>query len=528
MKRILVLVAMLGVGCGKARDRGDCGVSTDCPVGQYCAHTADGNVCWADAVPPSVSSVTVTCSTAPACMRDAVLHVEANASDDDEVLDASATLDLAPGQPIAMTRVGGKWVADVALRAFPFDAFARDVVATVTARDGARNVGAPMSGAAVPVTRLRWTYDAGAPITSPAVMDDGTAVVGVSATSNQVLAVRADGTKAWSLTIGGTSFVTAAPAVGARAIWVGSEDFSLHAVRLDGTGVLSNVGVDAGGGIRGSVAVRSDATKEWGIATSATGFVGAASTVANEHDVSGQTDPFAAGPVIGLDGNVYAATAVAAATVRSYGLTTTPTVSLAEKWNVNVGSNVTAPLALDLQGNVWSGSMDTTLWKTVPSDLSGTASSTADLVGSVLDSAVILPNGDVIVGDQGGDIHRLSFAGSELWSPVPNLSGSVLAPLLLTDTGPRFVIPTANGKVYALADDGQTRWSATLANGIALRAGNIYTPPGQAALVMSTAYFSAANGTLYAVIVDGQLDASAPWPKAFHDPKNTNRAGPQP
>ncbi len=44
----------------------------------------------------------------------------------------------------------------------------------------------------------------------------------------------------------------------------------------------------------------------------------------------------------------------------------------------------------------------------------------------------------------------------------------------------------------------------------------------------STAYFSGANGKLYAVIVDGHLDTSAPWPKAFHDPRNTNRAGPQP
>jgi hypothetical protein len=45
---------------------------------------------------------------------------------------------------------------------------------------------------------------------------------------------------------------------------------------------------------------------------------------------------------------------------------------------------------------------------------------------------------------------------------------------------------------------------------------------------MSYAYFASGNGRLYSVVVDGQLDASAPWPKAFHDPKNTNRAGPQP
>jgi len=62
-----------------------------------------------------------------------------------------------------------------------------------------------------------------------------------------------------------------------------------------------------------------------------------------------------------------------------------------------------------------------------------------------------------------------------------------------------------------------------------LRAGNLFTPPSQpAGSTVSYAYFSSGNGRLFAVIVDGQLDATAPWPKAFHDPRNTNHAGPQP
>jgi hypothetical protein len=62
-----------------------------------------------------------------------------------------------------------------------------------------------------------------------------------------------------------------------------------------------------------------------------------------------------------------------------------------------------------------------------------------------------------------------------------------------------------------------------------LQPGNIYTPPGQPpGQVLSTAYFAGADGVLHAVIVDGALDESAPWPKAFHDPQNTNRARPLP
>ena len=45
---------------------------------------------------------------------------------------------------------------------------------------------------------------------------------------------------------------------------------------------------------------------------------------------------------------------------------------------------------------------------------------------------------------------------------------------------------------------------------------------------MSVAYLANEGGRLFALIVDGALDGTAPWPKAFHDPRNTNRAGPQP
>ena len=79
-----------------------------------------------------------------------------------------------------------------------------------------------------------------------------------------------------------------------------------------------------------------------------------------------------------------------------------------------------------------------------------------------------------------------------------------------------------------LTDAGAVSWQRTLGTAD-LNAPNIYTPPGQpAGKVLSTAYISSASGKLYAVIVDGELDTSAPWPKAFHDPRNTNNAGTQP
>ncbi len=64
-------------------------------------------------------------------------------------------------------------------------------------------------------------------------------------------------------------------------------------------------------------------------------------------------------------------------------------------------------------------------------------------------------------------------------------------------------------------------WSTQL-SGQSLQPANIWTDPGA---TTSTAYLAGADGTLYAIIVDGALDTSAPWPKAFHDPQNTSNAG---
>jgi outer membrane protein assembly factor BamB len=193
-----------------------------------------------------------------------------------------------------------------------------------------------------------------------------------------------------------------------------------------------------------------------------------------------------------------------------------------------VGVNVSAPLAVDGTGAIWTGSLDAKLSRTVPGDTSGTVSTITTLPGSIVDSPVILSNGDVVVGDQTGLLHRLSSAGASLWTTEPNLGAAVHAPLVLAGGSAMLLAPTAGGKLFALRSDGSEVWSAALESGKAIRPGNIHTPPGQTAPVSSTAYFASESGKLFAVIVDGQLDASAPWPKAFHDPRNTNHAGPQP
>jgi outer membrane protein assembly factor BamB len=102
-------------------------------------------------------------------------------------------------------------------------------------------------------------------------------------------------------------------------------------------------------------------------------------------------------------------------------------------------------------------------------------------------------------------------------------------PLVLANASATLVVPTRTGVLYALDAEGNEVWRHPLAAGVELRALNVHTPPDQPpGPTMSHAYVSSANGWLYSVVVDGALDDSAPWPKAFHDPRNTNRAGPQP
>jgi outer membrane protein assembly factor BamB len=107
------------------------------------------------------------------------------------------------------------------------------------------------------------------------------------------------------------------------------------------------------------------------------------------------------------------------------------------------------------------------------------------------------------------------------WRSAP-LPGVPLTPLLLAGGADTLVVADGRGNLSALDGAGMLRWSTQLAPAaIPLHAPSLHAPPGA---TLSTGYVPAANGTLYAVILDGRLDAAAPWPKAFHDPQNTGNA----
>ena len=281
----LLLLLLLGVACGDVHEKAACSSSLDCPTGEWCA-SAEGELrCWADAVAPVASDVTLTCDTTP-CLRDGMLRVEAAVADDHEVLSAEARLDLDPARPIPLTRSGARWAADVPLRDFAFERFEGPVTARITGIDGAKTRSAEVTSGAVQVTRLRWEYTAANALTVPAVMEDGTAVMGIANNSNQLLAVRPDGTKAWSLTVG-TQAVKAAPAVGTRGVWSAGQDGLLCVAALDGSGLLPGAVVQSDGPIDGSVAIMPLADEEWGLA----GFLSGRMVAVNSAGTSNRPPP---------------------------------------------------------------------------------------------------------------------------------------------------------------------------------------------------------------------------------------------
>ena len=519
-----ILLAAVLTACGAVHDRAACGASTDCPAGQYCARTSDGNVCWADAVPPVVSAVTVACHDpvvdGSTCLRDGILQVSATITDDKEVAGAEVHLDVG-GAPVPLARVQGNlWEADVELARVPFGYFEHAVVTTVVARDGARNTASLEPAGATTVTRHRFAraLDTGVfSLGHPAIMADGT--VAAAGTNARVYFVPWDGGGISSVVSVGTLQITAAPLAAGNSLWVGSEDNKVYQLKTQAGTWVPTERVDAGGPVRGSLGATSTG---YVVATSDFGVVYAIPEVGVGRN-SGVGNPYSLGPVIDSNDAIYSA---AGGTVRKM------TITLGipgDAWSpaTTLSSNVACALSWSdgvvvLPNNGSNAFVTRVNTNGDPVQVATTAVSS--------DGTAVASDGSILVPEQTKTVSRWTSTGAPFpgWQK-PDLGGATRTPLVVTSSAP-FLVPTAKGALHALRADGTVAWSGQLSAGTAsLQPGNIYTPPGQTpGQELSTAYFAGSDGVLHAIIVDGALDASAPWPKAFHDPRNTNRAGAQP
>lgn len=509
MRRLagVMMLAMWLAACGEPKAHDRCGSHAECGAGQYCA---SGGVCWADAVAPVIDSITLGCATP--CLRDSTVAVAVLAHDDARLAAVTAHLDLAPGTVVPLVLRSGAWRADLSLGAWPFPAFERSVEVTVEARDAAGNK-VTASKSVGPVTRLRWAVDFApgeTPVPVPgavAVDDQGTAIFGGS--NARVYFVGPDGAATRAAVAAGNGMLTAPVVVGSGGVWVPSDDGKVYRVPTDPAAAVEMV-CDTGAAVKG---VALNATGE-PIAASATGafFSAQGGACRNSPIYTGEVlyPPVVQGSTFyGAEGN-----SLHALTINAKGFPV-------ETWTAaaSLGLAPATPLAIRPTSQVLALTNLGTEGSLVDVSAAGVASvlATTDVPA---DGPVVRANGDVVVPEKGKKLSCWTSAGALRWRSAP-LTGVPLTPLLLAGDD-ALVVADGRGGLSALDAAGQLRWTTQLAPAaIPLHPPNLHAPAGAS---LSTGYVPAANGKLYAVILDGRLDAASPWPKAFHDPKNTGNA----
>jgi outer membrane protein assembly factor BamB len=512
---VTVMVTGLALaGCGSPAPHDRCTSDAQCAAGQYCAA---GGVCWADSVAPVIDSALVTCPSP--CLRDSTVAVQVTAHDDARLAAVTVRLDLAPGLAVPLTLQGGAWRGSLALGDWPFPAFERTVEATVEARDGAGNkvTAARTFG---PATRLRWAVEfAPGEVAVPgavAVDAQGTAVFGGS--NAKVHFIGLDGLPKRSPVAVGNGLLTAPVVVGPDSlgndgVWVPSDDGKVYRVTVPAVAaepVVVGVVCDTGAAVKG-LALLNVGTP---IASSSMGVFMAIAT--------GTCRSTAVYPgTVAFPGVTSGATYFGAEARNLHSIALNPQGFIVENWSpaASLGSDLAAPLAirsatelLALTNLGTSGALVSVSPTGVPTTLATT--------GVPADGPAVRPNGDVLVPEKEKALSCWSSAGLLRWRHA-TFTGVPLTPLLLAGDD-AVVVADGRGSLTALDAAGQVRWSTQLAPvATPLHPLNLHAPAGA---TRSTGYVPAANGLLYAVILDGRLDATAPWPKAFHDPRNTGNA----
>jgi len=252
---------------------------------------------------------------------------------------------------------------------------------------------------------------------------------------------------------------------------------------------------------------------------------------------SNTTDGVTASVSVSASGAIYAATATGTAIASLRRFTDPGDGVLAQDWATTPTSSsvdctrIDAPPAIDGSGNALVACGNGQLFRVSPA---GTATLLITLAGKADGSIAVRSDGDLVVGTNDNLLHRLTpgsgTAFQEHWTNALDLGAAVTGAALAVRDGSgvdTFAV-TVSGGLYAVdGSAGAVVWSTdgllTPPLGVAaLRFPTIAPPP---AGKLPTLYAGSADGNLYAVVVDGALDAAAPWPKAHHDVRNTGNAG---
>jgi hypothetical protein len=519
-----------------------------------------------DTLPPRIGTPTASCNPSP-CQRDGVLDVsvtvdEGNpAAANEEPVKATLRID-GQDSPIAvpLTAVGsGVYSGQLALAgwAFPYSA---TLGARIHARDARGNATPVAQEGSVPVTggitRARQPYLSGAtnPVTSPAILPDGTAVIGVAvpgaSATDQLRAVTASGGEAWKQTLAVNAnlgrAVTSSPAAGDHQLFVAGDDGRLYQVTPAGavTGFQpSDTNLDVNTGAMFTPWIASPGTTT----TVDHGFSAGGAMQLWQYWSSGRRGQSTLPDPVGASGLWAGAATVLvtnastpAATLRRFsdpqGTNPAETGSLALVDGASAACDrVSVPLAADSATTVLVACDNGQLHRVDVAAATLAGGYLLQLGGAPFGSPVVLPGGDVLVPLATGAIARVIAPASapELATFATLATGEVprgLAVAAPSGDPPSATVyaTTGNGKLYAFIVGQDPRALATErwpAEAIATSALDFPTIApvlaGAPAGTLPTLLVGSADGTLYRVVVDAPLDAGAPWPKAHHDVRNT-------
>lgn len=494
----------------------------------------------ADTTPPVLQGLSVVCDETP-CKRDGILTVGVTMTETHPgTIGVQTDLDgWVHTVPMTPGAVNGQWTAQVALREWAFPMYDGSVKLRVAATDVLSNSSALVASNGVGVTRTRW-FDtlAGSPVAGvgfgePVASPGGMVFAYVGHGSSTALrGYNPDGTRALNL----ASPPEGEIAIGAGAIWIVDASGNVNA--LDPTS-----GAPVGAAFPSSTSLFGKPAVS--LTTPERTYLGGTSlarlftiTVAPGYPLQGW---FANGAAAFTGGVVIGGVYVFGATYD--GATTT---QLARYYDVG-GGNLSPDYAVTVAaegGLEQAPSIEATgdaLFAVATGRiyrLSASARQVSQLaaVGSNgIASSLLIdgPSGDMVFAVGDGTLRRLSTNNVLRWSqPV----ATPLAGFFLTERGKDggdLLLLDQQGRLVVLdRSSGQTIWTGGGGFGSLFSSPPALVPGVNGRLPLLVAPGSnSGNYTaqMVAMVVDGALDPTSPWPKAFHDSRNTsNSASPLP
>jgi outer membrane protein assembly factor BamB len=524
-----------------AADAGsDAGPDAGLDAGPDAGATDAGCAADAGTSGPSVQQWLATCAGGAVCIRDDLVTFSGKIA---MPYAGSLSVRMSYGsaqrsEPIVV-QADGSFSTTVDLQALPIAAGAGNVAVDLVASNGCGSV--TQGQAAVAFTRIRWTVSVGNPateeVTSSAYDSSAGAVyVGVSTISAGTIRALdpATGQERWrSQPVGALG--QAPPVVGLGTIW-----FLDVLPGSPNTGRMQTLGFAGGGATVVCSKPLFSAPAPPALLRDSGGTANRA--VAASHESASTDNLMAATSACDSwtsAGPYYSAVALfgpeAFVLEDKHGLRKfTYTSSFASPWYapLSLGA-LDGPIAIDAAENVFVVALDGSAGVNIFATQGAAAfqpAPTALLPSGTLD---YLPN-SIIIGSSGDLI--LPAPSGRLWRVAPTPSAGPTA-VGIIDPGYSFAAPLAvssdpsgvslyaastSSQVFALDGQFNVVWRLALSSspgGVA--ALNVATHVRGAATV-SSLLINLVSGDLVAIAIDSPMDATAPWPRAFHDPANTS------